>query len=99
MPFYFTGCDGNGNQFETREACEADCPPRLGKSLPVAFDLEVFVKISTDSYQNLQNKTCVCNLLWWASATITRSGGTSTLTVHAANLSTTEDAEEITITS
>lgn len=31
MPFYYTGCEGNGNRFETLEACEADCPPRVGR--------------------------------------------------------------------
>lgn len=30
-PFYYTGCQGNGNNFDTREVCEAACPPKIGK--------------------------------------------------------------------
>ncbi|CAB3248675.1 unnamed protein product [Arctia plantaginis] len=26
MPFYYTGCGGNGNRFESRESCEQSCP-------------------------------------------------------------------------
>nr|CAD7426582.1 unnamed protein product [Timema monikensis] len=29
MPFYYTGCEGNDNRFETQEACETDCPPKV----------------------------------------------------------------------
>lgn len=32
MPFYYTGCNGNKNNFESRDACESDCPPKIGKS-------------------------------------------------------------------
>ncbi|KAJ9585100.1 hypothetical protein L9F63_020556, partial [Diploptera punctata] len=28
MPFYYSGCGGNSNNFETQKACEADCPPK-----------------------------------------------------------------------
>ncbi len=31
VPFYHTGCGGNGNTFATREACEKDCPKRVGE--------------------------------------------------------------------
>lgn len=31
MPFYYTGCNGNKNNFESRDACESDCPPKIGK--------------------------------------------------------------------
>ncbi|XP_043274071.1 papilin [Venturia canescens] len=29
MPFYFTGCGGNRNNFDSRRACESDCPPKI----------------------------------------------------------------------
>ncbi|XP_050510138.1 papilin isoform X5 [Diabrotica virgifera virgifera] len=32
-PFYYTGCYGNLNNFETREACQADCPPEVEKDI------------------------------------------------------------------
>lgn len=31
MPFYYTGCGGNTNNFGSRDACESDCPPKIGK--------------------------------------------------------------------
>jgi hypothetical protein len=31
MPFYYSGCGGNSNRFETQKACEADCPPKVGE--------------------------------------------------------------------
>ncbi|XP_063603126.1 papilin-like [Penaeus indicus] len=42
MPFYYTGCDGNANRFDTRGECEATCPGEVedqGKEtcyLPIA---------------------------------------------------------------
>uniref|UniRef100_A0A182PGJ0 Papilin n=1 Tax=Anopheles epiroticus TaxID=199890 RepID=A0A182PGJ0_9DIPT len=33
MPFYFTGCDGNGNQFVSRDECEDRCPPKVEKDI------------------------------------------------------------------
>lgn len=32
MPFYYTGCGGNKNNFESRDACESDCPTKIGKT-------------------------------------------------------------------
>ncbi|KAF3430423.1 hypothetical protein E2986_10746, partial [Frieseomelitta varia] len=29
MPFYYTGCGGNKNNFESRDACESDCPAKI----------------------------------------------------------------------
>ena len=29
MPFYYTGCEGNSNRFETRSECETTCPPQV----------------------------------------------------------------------
>uniref|UniRef100_A0A182JSY1 Papilin n=1 Tax=Anopheles christyi TaxID=43041 RepID=A0A182JSY1_9DIPT len=31
MPFYFTGCGGNDNQFVSRDHCEERCPPKVEK--------------------------------------------------------------------
>ncbi|GLH10987.1 Papilin [Gryllus bimaculatus] len=33
MPFYYSGCEGNANRFETREACERDCPPTIEQDI------------------------------------------------------------------
>jgi hypothetical protein len=32
MPFYYTGCDGNKNNFESLEHCVQDCPSKIGNS-------------------------------------------------------------------
>ena len=40
LPFYYSGCEGNENRFETRDDCEENCPSKYGKTLPrVAFFL------------------------------------------------------------
>lgn len=31
QPFYYSGCNGNKNNFDTKDACEADCPNEVGK--------------------------------------------------------------------
>lgn len=31
MPFYYTGCNGNRNNFISKEACETDCPREVRK--------------------------------------------------------------------
>nr|XP_049463319.1 papilin isoform X5 [Anopheles coluzzii] len=33
MPFYFTGCGGNDNQFVSRDHCEEQCPPKVEKDI------------------------------------------------------------------
>jgi hypothetical protein len=33
LPFYYSGCNGNNNNFNSREACEADCPKEIGEWL------------------------------------------------------------------
>lgn len=37
MPFYYTGCGGNNNNFGSRDACESDCPPKIGKKVILLF--------------------------------------------------------------
>lgn len=39
MPFYYTGCGGNKNNFESRDACESDCPPKIGKDFTSLSDI------------------------------------------------------------
>jgi len=47
MPFYYTGCNGNKNNFESRDACESDCPPKIGKILfPLIFCPSLFPPLS-----------------------------------------------------
>lgn len=31
LPFYFTGCGGNNNNFISRQSCEDHCPKEVGK--------------------------------------------------------------------
>ncbi|XP_074105077.1 proteoglycan-like sulfated glycoprotein papilin isoform X3 [Cotesia typhae] len=33
MPFYYTGCGGNKNNYDSRDACEVDCPPKIEQDL------------------------------------------------------------------
>ncbi|KAL6256089.1 hypothetical protein P5V15_013324, partial [Pogonomyrmex californicus] len=33
MPFYYTGCNGNKNNFVSRDACESDCPPKIEQDI------------------------------------------------------------------
>ncbi|XP_031784533.1 papilin isoform X3 [Nasonia vitripennis] len=33
MPFYYTGCGGNKNNFGSRDACESDCPPKIEQDI------------------------------------------------------------------
>ncbi|XP_014217269.1 papilin isoform X2 [Copidosoma floridanum] len=33
MPFYYTGCGGNKNNFASRDACESDCPPKIEQDM------------------------------------------------------------------
>lgn len=33
VPFYHSGCGGNGNTFATKETCEADCPKRVAQDV------------------------------------------------------------------
>ena len=37
MPFYYSDCGGNKNNFDSRDACESNCPPRIGKTLNWLF--------------------------------------------------------------
>lgn len=41
MPFYYSGCEGNGNRFETRDVCETVCPPKIGEWL--LFKLKLYI--------------------------------------------------------
>lgn len=31
LPFYYTGCNGNTNSYDSREQCEEKCPLIIGK--------------------------------------------------------------------
>ncbi|XP_034239314.1 papilin isoform X2 [Thrips palmi] len=33
VPFYHSGCGGNGNTFATKQTCEADCPKRVAQDV------------------------------------------------------------------
>ncbi|XP_048510814.1 papilin isoform X3 [Athalia rosae] len=33
MPFYYTGCGGNENNYETKDACDSDCPPKIEQDI------------------------------------------------------------------
>lgn len=43
MPFYYTGCGGNKNNFESRDVCETDCPPKIGKIFLLRLSYNVFL--------------------------------------------------------
>ena len=45
MPFYYTGCGGNKNNFQSRDACESDCPAKIGKT---SLFCSIFVNITSD---------------------------------------------------
>lgn len=45
MPFYYSGCSGNGNNFISREACEADCPKEIRKF--ITNDYHPFIVITS----------------------------------------------------
>lgn len=52
MPFYYTGCGGNKNNFESRDACESDCPPKIGKTWSPALS-RTFFSLQTINSINL----------------------------------------------
>lgn len=31
MPFYFTGCGGNDNNYDSEYSCAEQCPPAVGE--------------------------------------------------------------------
>ena len=45
MPFYYSGCGGNDNKFDTEQACEADCPSKFGK-----FSLQHLPAVNTINF-------------------------------------------------
>ena len=34
MPFYYSGCQANANNFESADECQRACPPSIGGAAP-----------------------------------------------------------------
>ena len=63
-PFYYTGCEGNLNQFEGEEQCEESCPSHVygGSMLPRASMVGL-------CYHGVYGGSMLPRRLWWVYAT------------------------------